>query len=72
MDPTADEPGDAAEAVVVAAGSSRRMDGRDKLTAELDGRTVLRWSVEAMAAAGVRRMVIVTSAARVPELAAAP
>ena len=72
MDPTADEPGDPAEAVVVAAGSSRRMDGRDKLTAELDGRTVLRWSVEAMAAAGVRRMVIVTSAARVSEIAAAP
>jgi len=26
------------------------MDGQDKLDAELDGRTVLRWSVEAMAA----------------------
>ena len=72
MDPTADEPGDRVEAVVVAAGSSRRMDGQDKLDAELDGRTVLRWSVEAMAAAGVRRMVIVTSALRVPEIAAEP
>jgi 2-C-methyl-D-erythritol 4-phosphate cytidylyltransferase/2-C-methyl-D-erythritol 2,4-cyclodiphosphate synthase len=72
MDPTADEPGDPADAVVVAAGSSRRMDGRDKLAAELDGRTVLRWSVEAMAAAGVRRIVIVTSAPRVSETATAP
>ena len=59
------------EAVVVAAGSSRRMGGRDKLTAELDGRSVLRWSVEALTEAGVRRIVIATSAARVPEVAAA-
>ena len=72
MQPTADEPGDPVEAVVVAAGSSRRMDGQDKLTAELDGRTVLRWSVEALAAAGVRRMVIATAPARIPEIAAAP
>jgi 2-C-methyl-D-erythritol 4-phosphate cytidylyltransferase/2-C-methyl-D-erythritol 2,4-cyclodiphosphate synthase len=72
MQPTADEPGDPVEAVVVAAGSSRRMDGQDKLAAELDGRTVLRWSVEALAAAGVRRIVIATSPARIPEIAAAP
>ena len=72
MDPTADEPGAPVEAVVVAAGSSRRMDSLDKLAAELDGRTVLRWSVEAIAAAGVGRVVVVASASRVPEIAAAP
>jgi 2-C-methyl-D-erythritol 4-phosphate cytidylyltransferase/2-C-methyl-D-erythritol 2,4-cyclodiphosphate synthase len=60
------------EAVVVAAGSSRRMGGRDKLAAELDGRSVLRWSVEALAAAGVGRIVIATAPARVPEIAAEP
>jgi 2-C-methyl-D-erythritol 4-phosphate cytidylyltransferase/2-C-methyl-D-erythritol 2,4-cyclodiphosphate synthase len=60
------------EAVVVAAGSSRRMGGRDKLVEELDGRSVLRWSVEALAAAGVGRIVIVAAPARVPEIAAEP
>lgn len=59
------------EAVVVAAGSSSRMDGLDKLDAELDGRAVLRWSIEALASAGVERMVVVTSPARIPEIAAA-
>jgi 2-C-methyl-D-erythritol 4-phosphate cytidylyltransferase/2-C-methyl-D-erythritol 2,4-cyclodiphosphate synthase len=58
------------EAVVVAAGSSRRMGGRDKLSAELAGRSVLRWSVEALAAAGVERIVIATASARVAEIAA--
>jgi 2-C-methyl-D-erythritol 2,4-cyclodiphosphate synthase len=48
------------------------MGGLDKLAADLEGRSVLRWSVEALAAAGVRRIVIATSAARVPEVAAAP
>jgi 2-C-methyl-D-erythritol 4-phosphate cytidylyltransferase / 2-C-methyl-D-erythritol 2,4-cyclodiphosphate synthase len=61
---------DPIEAVVVAAGSSRRMGGQDKLTADLDGRSVLRWSVEALAAAGVGRIVIVTSPDRVAEVAA--
>lgn len=36
---------------MVAAGSSRRMGGQDKLEAQILGRSVLRWSVEAMAAA---------------------
>ena len=62
---------DQIDAVVVAAGSSSHMGGQDKLTAELDGRSVLRWSVEALTEAGVRRIVIVMSAARVPEVAAA-
>ena len=60
------------EAIVVAAGSSRRMGGTDKLAAELRGRPVLRWSVEALAAAGVGRIVIVTAPGRVAEIAAAP
>jgi 2-C-methyl-D-erythritol 4-phosphate cytidylyltransferase/2-C-methyl-D-erythritol 2,4-cyclodiphosphate synthase len=60
------------EAVVVAAGSSRRMGGLDKLTAELDGRTILQWSVEALAAAGVERIVIATSLARLVEVASEP
>jgi 2-C-methyl-D-erythritol 4-phosphate cytidylyltransferase/2-C-methyl-D-erythritol 2,4-cyclodiphosphate synthase len=58
------------EAVVVAAGASRRM-GRDKLEAELEGRSVLRWSVEALAEAGVERIVVVTAAERVAAVAAA-
>jgi 2-C-methyl-D-erythritol 4-phosphate cytidylyltransferase/2-C-methyl-D-erythritol 2,4-cyclodiphosphate synthase len=57
---------------VVAAGSSRRMGGRDKLNAELDGRSVLRWSVEALAAAGIGRIVIAASPDRVAEIAAEP
>jgi 2-C-methyl-D-erythritol 4-phosphate cytidylyltransferase/2-C-methyl-D-erythritol 2,4-cyclodiphosphate synthase len=65
-------PGDRVEAVVVAAGSSRRMGGRDKLKAELDGRSVLRWSVEALAAAGIDRIVIAAPPDRVAEIAAEP
>jgi 2-C-methyl-D-erythritol 4-phosphate cytidylyltransferase / 2-C-methyl-D-erythritol 2,4-cyclodiphosphate synthase len=59
------------EAVVVAAGSSTRMGGADKLDADLGGRTVLRRSVETLAEAGVGRMVIVTAPARIPAIAAA-
>ncbi len=59
-------------AVVVAAGSSRRMGGIDKLQADLAGQPVLRWSVEALAAAGVERMVIATSPGRLAEVASAP
>jgi 2-C-methyl-D-erythritol 4-phosphate cytidylyltransferase / 2-C-methyl-D-erythritol 2,4-cyclodiphosphate synthase len=59
------------EAVVVAAGSSRRMGGPDKLDMVLAGKTVLRRSLEALVDAGVTRIVLVTSSARVAELAAA-
>jgi len=59
------------EAVIVAAGASRRMGSLDKLDAELEGRSVLRWSIEALAAAGVQRIVIVTSSARIPTIASA-
>jgi len=47
------------------------MGGIDKLDEDLEGRSVLRWSVEALAAAGAGRIVIVTSPARIPILAAA-
>ncbi len=62
-----------ADAVVVAAGSSRRMGGTDKLRVDLAGRPVLAWSVAAMrAAASVDGIVVVTGADRVDELAAEP
>jgi 2-C-methyl-D-erythritol 4-phosphate cytidylyltransferase/2-C-methyl-D-erythritol 2,4-cyclodiphosphate synthase len=49
-----------ADAVVVAAGASRRMDGVDKLAVDLVGRPLLAWSVEAIAAAAeVERIVVV-------------
>ena len=51
-----------ADAVVVAAGSSRRMGGVDKLDQEIDGRSVLQRSVEALASARhVRDVVVVAS-----------
>lgn len=50
-----------ADVVIVAAGSSRRMGGQDKLDAPILGRSVLRWSVEAFAAATEIDQVIVVS-----------
>ena len=47
-------------AVILCAGSSRRM-GRDKLTIELGGKTVLRRSVEAFISAGIRSIVLACS-----------
>lgn len=61
-----------ADAVVVAAGASRRMGGFDKLEAPLAGRPLLAWSLEAMAAArSVRRVIVVAAPERVDRLAAA-
>jgi 2-C-methyl-D-erythritol 4-phosphate cytidylyltransferase/2-C-methyl-D-erythritol 2,4-cyclodiphosphate synthase len=61
------------DAIVVAAGSSRRMGGRDKLAAEIEGRPLLAWTLEAIAAGpGVERIVIVTAADRVEEVRAVP
>ena len=58
-----------ADAVVVAAGRSQRMGGRDKLAADLAGRPVLAWSLAAIAASPlVERIALVRSA----EQAAAP
>lgn len=62
-----------ADAVVVAAGASTRMLGVDKLSVELGGRSLLSWSVEAMAAAAsVERIVVVVRADQLAELSAAP
>ena len=62
-----------AEAVVVAAGSSRRMDGIDKLGQDLGGRTVLQRSVDAMAGGrSVRGVVLVVAPERLDAVAALP
>jgi 2-C-methyl-D-erythritol 4-phosphate cytidylyltransferase / 2-C-methyl-D-erythritol 2,4-cyclodiphosphate synthase len=54
-----------ADAIVVAAGRSVRMDGRDKLDALLAGRPLLARTLDAMAAAeAVERIVLVTTAER--------
>jgi 2-C-methyl-D-erythritol 4-phosphate cytidylyltransferase/2-C-methyl-D-erythritol 2,4-cyclodiphosphate synthase len=61
------------DAVVVAAGLSTRMGGADKLGMAVGGRPVLAWTLAALAAAPiVRRIVVVTAAARVAEISAAP
>ncbi len=59
-----------ADAVIVAAGSSQRMGGMDKLDELIGGRSVLQRSVEAMAAArSVRGIVVVTAPSRRADLA---
>ena len=61
------------DAVVVAAGASTRMGGPDKLGLPVGGRPLLAWTLAAVAAAPiVRRIVVVTAAARVAEISAAP
>jgi 2-C-methyl-D-erythritol 4-phosphate cytidylyltransferase/2-C-methyl-D-erythritol 2,4-cyclodiphosphate synthase len=68
------EPGDAASetilGVVVAAGTSSRMGGQDKLQAIIGGKSVLRRSVEALAEGGASRIVIVTAADGVARVSA--
>ncbi len=62
-----------ADAVVVAAGSSRRMGGTDKLMALVWGRPLLAWTLDALAAAPeVERLILVTAPGRVTALRAAP
>ena len=62
-----------ADGIVVAAGRSSRMDGTDKLAADLGGRPLLAWTLAAMAsAAEIDRIVVVTAAERTAEVAAAP
>jgi 2-C-methyl-D-erythritol 4-phosphate cytidylyltransferase/2-C-methyl-D-erythritol 2,4-cyclodiphosphate synthase len=62
-----------ADAIVVAAGRSTRMDGTDKLTVELAGRPLLARTLEAIATTPeVNRIVVVTGPDRVDELTAAP
>ncbi|MFH1475252.1 MAG: 2-C-methyl-D-erythritol 4-phosphate cytidylyltransferase [Chloroflexota bacterium] len=61
------------DAVVVAAGAGTRMGGGDKLGLLVGGRPVLAWTLAALAAAPIlRRIVVVTAAARVGEISAAP
>ena len=58
-----------ADAIVVAAGSSVRMAGVDKLAAPLAGRPLLAWTLDAIASAPVvRRLVLVAAAERVDDL----
>ncbi len=58
-----------ADAVVVAAGSSRRMGGGDKLELAIAGRPILRWTVEALAAAPeIGQVIVVTAEDRVDQL----
>jgi 2-C-methyl-D-erythritol 4-phosphate cytidylyltransferase/2-C-methyl-D-erythritol 2,4-cyclodiphosphate synthase len=62
-----------ADAVIVAAGGSRRMGGVDKLWAPVQGRRLLARTLEAfVTSADVDRIVIVTSEARAVDLAAEP
>lgn len=60
-----------ADAVIVAAGSSRRMGGGDKLEMTIGGQPILRRTVDALAAAPeTARLIIVTARERVEELQA--
>jgi 2-C-methyl-D-erythritol 4-phosphate cytidylyltransferase/2-C-methyl-D-erythritol 2,4-cyclodiphosphate synthase len=62
-----------ADAVIVAAGSSRRMGGGDKLALSIAGRPILRRTVESLAAAAeIDRVIVVTAAERVDELRETP
>jgi 2-C-methyl-D-erythritol 4-phosphate cytidylyltransferase/2-C-methyl-D-erythritol 2,4-cyclodiphosphate synthase len=62
-----------ADVVVVAAGGSRRMAGRDKLSAPIEGRPLLAWTLERLASAPeIARTVVVTSADRLAAVRAAP
>ncbi len=62
-----------ADAVIVAAGSSRRMGGADKLGMTIGGRPLLRRTVEALAAVPeIDRLIVVAAADRVDELRSTP
>ncbi|HEX7473362.1 MAG TPA: 2-C-methyl-D-erythritol 2,4-cyclodiphosphate synthase [Candidatus Limnocylindrales bacterium] len=71
----AEAPADGAlrfDAIVVAAGASRRMDGRDKLAARIGDRPLLGWTLAALAAApGIERVVVAVAAERLAETAGA-
>lgn len=61
-----------ADLVVVAAGQSTRMGGADKLAADLGGRPLLAWTLEAVSAAPeVERIVLVSSPERVADISRA-
>ncbi len=62
-----------ADAIVVAAGSSSRMGGVDKIMAPIGDRPLLAWTLEALAAAPVvARIVVVSSAASADIVRVAP
>jgi 2-C-methyl-D-erythritol 4-phosphate cytidylyltransferase / 2-C-methyl-D-erythritol 2,4-cyclodiphosphate synthase len=62
-----------ADAIVVAAGASRRMGGLDKQLASIGGRPLLAWTLDALVAAPVVDAVVVVAAPdRRDEVAAAP
>jgi 2-C-methyl-D-erythritol 4-phosphate cytidylyltransferase/2-C-methyl-D-erythritol 2,4-cyclodiphosphate synthase len=62
-----------ADAIVVAAGASSRMEGVDKLAHLIGGRPVLAWSIDALVAIdAVERIVVVTPADRVAAIRSAP
>jgi 2-C-methyl-D-erythritol 4-phosphate cytidylyltransferase / 2-C-methyl-D-erythritol 2,4-cyclodiphosphate synthase len=55
-----------ADAIVVAAGSSSRMGGTDKVAHEIGGRPILAWAIDALAAvSSVQRIVVVVAPDRV-------
>ncbi|HEV8403383.1 MAG TPA: 2-C-methyl-D-erythritol 4-phosphate cytidylyltransferase [Candidatus Limnocylindrales bacterium] len=61
-----------ADVIVVAAGGSTRMGGRDKLAVEIGGRPLLAWTLDALVAAPeVDRIVVVTAADRRATISAA-
>ena len=69
---SAESPRPPFDVVIVAAGSSRRMEGVDKLDAILAGRPLLAWSIAAFAALPeAERIVVVTSADRVERIRSA-
>jgi len=65
-------PAAGADVIVVAAGSSTRMGGLDKLAALVGGRPLLAWTLDSLASStSVARIVVVAAAARIPEIAGA-
>lgn len=72
-EPSERRPAAHADAIVVAAGRSSRMDGIDKLTAALAGRPLLAWTLDAIAGTvEVERIVVVTAPDRVADVARSP
>jgi len=70
---TADRVAALADAIVVAAGTSARMGGVDKLTAPIAGRPLLAWTLDALAGTpAVGRLVVVTAPERIDALRDAP
>jgi 2-C-methyl-D-erythritol 4-phosphate cytidylyltransferase len=70
---TADRAAALADAIVVAAGTSARMGGVDKLAAPIAGRPLLAWTLDALAGTpAVGRLVVVTAPERIDALRDAP